>query len=121
MVQQIIYFIIDALIGTAVLYIFTNQYLRLENSSLLKAVIITFSLNIAYLLISLLLNNPESYQSAVIGSVAKYLFIIPKLIVVYFAYSFTLKQLLYFLIFTYVAGYITHPVTIVIYKLIGLY
>ena len=114
MINNIVIFCVRTIISTFVLYYITHNYLSLEKSSFLKALIITVTLNIAYLLFSVFIGNPTGFHSSMFASIAKYLFLIPNMIVVYIAYSISMRELGYYFIASFIAGFIVSPITSII-------
>ncbi|MEA2095425.1 MAG: hypothetical protein U9P73_01860 [Candidatus Cloacimonadota bacterium] len=111
MINNIILFSVRTIITTSVLYYVTHMYLGLEKSSFLKALIITVTLNIVYLLFSLLIGNPTGFHSSMFASIAKYLYLIPHSIMVYIAYSMSMREFGYYFIASFIAGFIISPLT----------
>ncbi|MEA2096813.1 MAG: hypothetical protein U9P73_09015 [Candidatus Cloacimonadota bacterium] len=111
MINNIIIFCVRTIITTSVLYYVTHMYLGLEKSSLLKALIITATLNLVYLLYSLFIGNPTGFHTSMFASIAKYLYLIPHSIVVFIAYSMSMREFGYYFIATFIAGLIISPIT----------
>jgi len=113
--QHLAIFIFILIINTLVLHLITSKLLMLENTSLLKAFLVTICINLFTLFAKFLIGAPTGFHAEMFAGIFRYLLFIPGWIFIKIIYAMDWTTLVYFIVANWIAGLLTVIILIPIF------